>query len=84
MLLFCYKSELGQGLGFEGFTSQLALLFFYVKDCPQKTSYLLSMHALVLKSNSGKEYVWLSASNSWILENQSKWHILLIIRVCKE
>ena len=72
MLLVCYRSELGQGLGFNAFTSQFALFSLYVKVCPQKTSYLLSMHALVLKSNNGQEYVWLSANNSWILENQSK------------
>lgn len=70
MLLFRYRSELGQGLGFNVFTSQFTLFFFfYVQGCPQKTSYMLSMHALVLKSNNGKKYVWLTANNSRILEN---------------
>ena len=64
MLSFCYRSELGQGLGFNAFTNQLVLLFFYVKGCPQKISYLLLMHDLVLKSDKGKEYMWLNANNS--------------------
>ena len=71
MLLFCYRSELGQGLGFKAFTSLLALLFFYVKGCPRKPVNCCQRLLLALKVMR-KECVWLSANNSLILENQSK------------
>ena len=71
MLLSYNRSKLGQGLGFKAFTSLLTLLFFCVKGCPRKPVNCCQCLLLALKVMR-KEYVWLRANNSLILENQSK------------
>ena len=71
MLLSYNRSKLDQGLGFKAFTSLLTLLFFYVKGCPRKPVNCCQCLLLALKVMR-KEYVWLRANNSLILENQSK------------